>query len=74
LPKVQATRQNFLRRKGPELITKHRVEVYTAQQTKDIFDAQNAAQKAAQAAAAANVTMYKYQYSNAPERTAAGME
>ena len=43
--------------KGPELITNApgRV-VYTAQQTKDIFRAQNAAAKAAEAATAANVT------------------
>lgn len=43
--------------KGPELITNApgRV-VYTAQQTRDIFSAQNAAAKSAEAAQAANVT------------------
>lgn len=52
--------------KGPELITNTPGRtVYTAQQTKDIFDAQNVAQKAAQAATAANITNVTNNTSNA---------
>lgn len=53
---------------GPELITNAPGRtVYTAQQTKDIFSAQNAAAQVAQAAGAGQTSQVFYNTTNAPE-------